>query len=142
MDASILIAKLQAIIAELSGSPPPLTAPPGYVAVRPTGPRGAGKVRFWPEGWPNLGSPRDGEMILAYADRCSRIVDPATGHPFWQHGRWPSLPGFDPYQAPSGMSEMLDRLTYHDDWATQEELDMAARLAERDAAGKNQFSPN
>ena len=140
MDTSSIIAKLQAIIADLGGSGT-LETPPGFVAIRPTGAQGVGRVRFWPAGNANLADPRNGEMVLAYADRCSRIVDPATGHPFWQHGRWPELPGFNPYETASGMSEMLDRLQYSRDWMTQEQLDTAVALAARDAAENNRFSP-
>jgi hypothetical protein len=135
MDSNAVITILQSLINEIRAGSGEASAvvPPGMVAIRPVGAHGQGKVRFWPQPYANLVNPATGEMILAYADRCSTTVNPATNTPYWVHGRWPQVAGFNPYTTPSGMAEMLDRQLYPDDWATQEELDRQAAVAAANA---------
>ena len=132
LDITQVATAIRALLAEIETGEPPVPVRPGYVCIRPTGPQGAGKSRWWPEGWANLSDPRNGEMLLAYAQRMSRTID-ADGHSFWSQGRWPVLPGFDPYQSKEGMSESLDRMVYPSDWATQAELDQQAANAAANA---------
>lgn len=131
MDVNKIAELARAIIAETAAGTTvtvPDVAPDGFVYVNPTGPRGVGKSRLWPKPFPNLANPAQGEMVLGYADRCSDVINPATKAPYWQHGRWPQLAGFNPYMSPNGMSEMLDRITFPLDWQTQSEIDYQAGL--------------
>ena len=119
----------------------PDTPPAGFVYVRPTGPQGAGKARLWPKPYRHEGQrPQDGEMLWAYADRCSKTTNPQTGVPCWPHGNWPDVPGFNPYLSVNGLAEMLDRDLYPFDWMPQEEIDRQEAMAERDRAEGNRFS--
>jgi len=132
MDTQAIIAMLESIIAELGGGAvAPEAPPPGFIAVSPTGPHGVGKTRYWP-----MPHPEQGELLLGYATRCMKVLD-GTGKPYYQVGRYgPILQG-----APVGanMAEQLDKITYSADWMTQAELEMAAKLADRDAG--HGFSP-
>lgn len=128
MDNQAIIAMLQSIINELGGAAP--ATPPGTVAVAPTGPQGAGKVRFYPE--PH---PEQGEMLLGYATRCmNTIVD---GKPLYQPGRYAPIMS----SAPDGanFAEQLDKITYKGEWMTQAELDMLAKLQEQDRLSNANF---
>ena len=140
MDVPQIATAIRALLAEIDTGEPPVPVRPGYVCIRPTGPQGQGKSRWWPEGWANLSDPKNGEMTMAYAQRMSRTLDD-DGHPFWPQGKWLDVPGFDPYQTKAGMSEMCDRALYKHDWMTQAELDADAAVAERDNRDGNIFSP-
>ena len=137
MDIAQVTVALRNLLAEIEGNAPAASvsqhAPPGFVCITPSGPLGAGKSRLWPQPYANLANPRNGEMVLGYSTRCAKLTDPTTGKPYWQAGRWPSLPGFNPYLTDSGMAEMLDRQTYPDEWMSQEDLDRRAATAEANA---------
>ena len=137
-DLQSFVTALQALLAEANaalgnpgstGGGVSLPELPGFVVVSPTGPKGAGKHRYWPQ--PH---PEQGEMLLGYATRCMNTNDPMTGKPCYQNGRYgPILQGacdIDKYT----FAQCLDKVTYSDDWFTQEELDRYAALAARDAA--------
>lgn len=143
-----LAAQLRAIADQLDGaaaSAPPPAAPPNMVIVRPTGPRGVGKTRMWPD--PNA--------VLNYA---GQPVETITGYASQINANWGSThfdfasqagliylitdgmrqavkPGRD------GFPELLDRLAYPKDWQTQDEIDRAAAEAARDKASGATFSP-
>ncbi len=112
---------------EAPGGTEPAGAPPGMVAVQPTGPHGAGVVRFYPTPRPDLGEDR-----MGYARRCSYTKNPATGlyhFPPQAIGSIGLLSGYYPAEMP--WPEFCDRIAHMDDWRTQEELDLeAARLAQ------------
>jgi len=134
MDTQGIITKLQAVITELGGGTvTDATAPPGFVYVKPTGPQGAGKQRLWPQ-------VVEGEMAWGYAQRMEKTINPLTGFPYYPTGRYVII---GPAQSSWGgtLPETLDRLTHPYEWMTQEELDMDAKLKERDSKGPG-FSPN
>ena len=120
------------ILVSLAAVPPHavLVVPPaGEVGVNPTGPRGLGTTRFWPE--PH---PEQGEMLLGYAGRCMKFIDPTTGKPVYPAARYgPILLG-----APAGanFAEQLDKILYPYDWMTEAELEQDAKLKARDANAK------
>jgi hypothetical protein len=129
MDNATIIAVLQSLINELGGAKP--VTPPGTVAVAPTGPKGAGKVRFYP-----VPHPEQGETLLGYATRCmNTIVD---GKPLYPAGRYAPIM----QSAPEGanMAEQLDKIAYKTEWLTQEQLDWYAAAAERDRAQGESFN--
>lgn len=139
-----IAAELRALADKIEGTVTvsPGEPPEGFVAVRPTGPQGAGKVRFWPKPFRVEGQrPQDGEMSMAYAIRCQNTLSPQTGQPCLNGGRnIPNVPGFNPYHTVDGLAEMLDRYVYSQDWADQAELDRQAELAERDRINGAHFS--
>ena len=143
-----LAAQLRSIADQLDGaaaSAPPPATPPNMVAVRPTGPLGAGKVRFWPS--PSVclnyaGQPV--ETIGGYASQaqenwgCTHFdfrTQAGLIYLITDGQRAAVKPGRD------GFPELLDRLAYPRDWLTQAELDRAAAEAERDKASGAVFSP-
>ena len=134
MDNSQIAAMLRSMADAISGPAiSPTDAPPGFVFVSPTGVHGFGKARLWPE--PH---PEKGETLLGYAGRCMNVLD-ANGKPYYQSGRYgPILTAAGRFDGMS-MAEALDRITYPDDWFTQEELDKIAELAARDQ--DHGFSP-
>jgi hypothetical protein len=135
MEIKDIIAKLQAIITEIGGGTVTTAdAPPGFVYVVPTGPRGAGKRRLWP-------NVMEGEMAWGYAQRMEKTIDPLTGFPYYPMGRYVSI---GPAQSAWGgtLPETLDRMTHPFEWMTQEELDMHDKLVERDRRQGSDFSPN
>ena len=111
--------------------------PPGEVAVNPTGPRGLGTTRFWPE--PH---PEKGETLLGYAGRCMKEIDTITGKPFYQPGRYGTIIQGGGKWDGMPFAEALDRITYPYDWFTEKELADIAVLEARDVAEGNRFSPN
>jgi hypothetical protein len=138
MDPAQVIAMLQAVIAQVQGetaTPSPSTPPPGFVAVSPTGPQGAGKTRFWPQ--PH---PEQGEMLLGYAGRCMNTIDQTTHLPYFSAGSYGMILQGGGNGA-ANMAEALDRIKYPMDWMTQAQLDAAAAATARDNATGAHFSP-
>jgi hypothetical protein len=119
----------------VSGEPPATEPPAGFVAVRPTGPRGAGKVRFWP-----VTIPED-INYLSYLNRMMRIVNPFSvkGEMFCTPGQWGDGLYPDPALQNVAYPDHADRHMNPFDWFTQAELDKIAALAERDR--DHGFSP-
>ena len=120
--------KLLSLVAEFTGQPIAVEVPPGYVAVRPTGPRGAGKVRFWPV----VESAGD-INYFSYLNRMTRTVNPfsAKGEMFCTPGQWG-----DAFSGANGDMPFPDHADRHMnpfDWFTQAELDKIDELAKRDA---------
>jgi hypothetical protein len=108
-----------------SGAPLP-DVPGGWVEVRPKGVHGTGKVRLWPANMP-------GEGPWSYAERVAQIK--IDGKPLWHAGRYTTV-GWTMDKHNLTGPEALDYLRYTDDWLSQEQIDQAARVAERDATAK------
>lgn len=127
MDKNLFVAKLTSLVNEFTGLATEVTVPEGYVAVRPTGPRGAGKVRFWPV----LG---EGDInYFSYLNRMTRTVNPfaADGRMFCTPGNWG-----DAFSGVNGDMPLPDHADKHMnpfDWFTQAELDKIDELAKRDS---------
>lgn len=115
--------------------------PPGFVVVRPTGPRGAGKARFWPVAEPNVDHPSEGETIIGYQTKCMHTLDPLTGQALYPYGAWAgnwhTPPGVDWFNFP----EIIDRHQHPFDWMTQDELERDALINAQDASSGEKFSP-
>ena len=120
--------KLDKLLAGGASSEPPAAIPEGMVAVRPTGPRGAGKVRFWP-----VVEPTGDINYFSYLNRMTRTVNPFSGkgEMFCTPGQWGDA--FSGVNQDMPFPEHADRHMNPFDWFTQPELDKIAELAARDA---------
>ena len=129
MNTQEMIAALRQMLAMLEQVNPDAepAGRPGMVAVRPTGARGGGVVHWWP-------APQEaqGENGWGYMSRMSRTKNPATGLYYFPPqllGSYALMQNAMPANCP--WPEQADRMTYHDLWLTQEELDReAAALAQ------------
>jgi len=95
---------------------------PGYVAVRPTGALGGGVVHWWP-----VPEEAKGENAWGYLTRMARTTNPETGLYYFPPqilGSYVLIAGTMPAGCP--WAEQADRITYHDLWLTQAELDREA----------------
>jgi len=136
----VFIARLTALINEYTGAATPIEVRPGYVAVRPKGPRGVGKVRFWPEVIHQDAADPGKYYDLNYLSYLSRMT--RTPNPFADDGRMFCTPGqwgdaFQPSEANKNRSfpDHTDAHMNPFDWFTQDDLDQQAALAARDAEG-------
>ena len=135
-------AMLRALATEIENEtgvtiPPTSTVDDGETAVSPTGVLGRGKTRGWPIPQPNTappGAPLNGELILGYATRCQKTIDPTTNKPYVPAGNYP---WFRPVI--NNFAETMDRFVYPMDWFTQAELDKQKAVS--DAQGGVGFSP-
>ena len=139
MDKDVFLAKLAALWSEYTGNPNTveIAAPPGFVTVQPTGPKGAGKTRFWPV--PIHQNPDDPTAYydvnyLSYLGRMMRFTNTfaGKGEPYCQPGRYTSAfypsPGDDALSFP----QRADKSVNPFDWFDQPMLDNIDALAERD----------
>ena len=102
----------------------PLAFPPGTVPVKPTGVRGAGIVRYWPEP-----KPTEGENAWGYMIRMARTKD-ASGL-YWFPPQLIGSYGLmaSAFHPDMPWPEQADRLSHREDWMTQEDLDREAAAA-------------
>lgn len=147
MDTKTFMAGLRALLDAYDGSGGTIDnsgreVPENFVAIRPTGPRGAGKVRIWPKPYRVEGqAPQDGEIWWAYLQRCQGMRNPWTGELCFQPGRnAPEVPGFNPYSSVNGLAEMADRATYAMDWMSEEDAAKEDAATARDTRDGNRFS--
>lgn len=142
MDTAQIATALRALLAEIDGAPTPTAddAPPGFVYVKPTGPRGAGKRRLWPEIVETISAGGiTAPSGTGYARRMSTTFNPDTNRPYFEgHSIW--LVGDVQSRYGGTFPEVLDRMMYPFDWMPQEELDRQEAMAERDRAEGNRFS--
>ena len=130
MDNLQIAASLRSLADQIAGSAQP-AVPPGFVAVHPTGPKGAGKVRFWPEVTIVNGT---GDInYLSYLNRMQRTPNTITndGKMFCTPGNYGDA--FSGKDQDMPYPDHADKHMYPFDWFTQEELDKIAELAARDA---------
>jgi hypothetical protein len=120
--------KLDKLLAGGTAAPAASEPPPGFVAVHPTGPRGAGKVRFWP-----VVEPTGDINYFSYLNRMTRTVNPFSGKGdmFCTPGQWGDA--FSGTNGDMPFPEHADKHMNPFDWFTQAELDKIAELAARDA---------
>ena len=122
---------------EAPGGTEPAGAPPGYVAVRPTGARGGAIVRYWP-----APQPEAGENAWGYVIRCSRTKDPLTGlyhYPPQAIGAYGMMASAMPADMP--WPEQADRIAYRSDWLTQAEIDREEEAARQWGAWTQKVNP-
>ena len=102
----------------------PLAFPPGTVPVKPTGVRGAGLVRYWPEP-----KPSEGENAWGYMIRMARTKD-ASGL-YWFPPQLIGSYGLmaSAFHPDMPWPEQADRLAHREDWMTQEDIDREAAAA-------------
>jgi hypothetical protein len=137
MDVTRIKELLREIEALVDGGASTLvTDPPaGMVAVYPTGPEGAGKVRYYPTR-ESLAMPDTG--LLGYV---SQIAELGYGDKNAQ-GRYFLLPdAINTLAAQGRFAECVDRVEHPRDWMTAVELEMEAKLLARDRATGRGFSP-
>ncbi|MBK9704804.1 MAG: hypothetical protein IPO75_15930 [Betaproteobacteria bacterium] len=115
MNTQEMIVALRQMLAQLEAVNPD-AEPPGMVAVRPTGVKGAGIVRYWPEP-----KPTEGENAWGYMIRMARTKD-ASGlywFPPQLIGSYGLMQTTMPARHP--WPEQADRLTHREMWLTQED---------------------
>lgn len=120
--------KLDQLLAKTVAAPVESPPPKGFVAVRPTGPRGAGKVRFWPV------VESTGDInYFSYLNRMTRTVNPFSGkgEMFCTPGQWGDA--FNGANQDMPFPDHADKHMFPFDWFTQAELDKIEELAKRDA---------
>lgn len=121
--------------------PPTVLGPPAqHVAVYPTGPRGQGKVRFYPD--PAAVTAYDGGPVQTLSGYASQIQEKwASPHFDFRRLGGMLFGGFAPVSGPADFPAALDKLAYPDDWKSQETLDYEAKLKARDAQIGATWSP-
>jgi hypothetical protein len=128
---------------DTGGALVPIT-PAGMVAVRPTGARGAGKVRYWPD--PTT-LPNPHANLLGYASQVAERLNPATSMEYVNRntlGRYFQLPTAVAELAahgPGRYPECADRMEYPEDWLSFAELARYEQEVARDRAQGRGFSP-
>ncbi len=126
MNTAEMIAALRQMLAQLEAVNPD-AEPPGMVAVRPTGVKGAGIVHYWPEPQEAMG-----ENAWGYMSRMARTKNPDSGLYYFPPqllGSYVLMQSTMPAGCP--WPEQADRITNRELWLDQETLDReaAARAA-------------
>ena len=136
MEELSLADQLRLIADKLDGvhTADPTAPPPGMVAVRPTGPEGQGKVRFYPE-------PVPGENAWGYCTRVSGIKD-KNGTPYYPPNIVSTPLNYlleSQSFIPSGFPEVCDYIQHKRDWWPQWYLDVQGTGVDNSGV---RFSPN